>query len=198
MIRIVALTDFTFMAISVIAKIIERNVATAGRLLTFDVAFLLTTAGRLLTFDVAFLTAVVTTSTILRAVGRGVAVFAADTAGLIQECWADDFTNGSGLVFHVVACVFRSGTTRIVADFAVGSSSGSGVIGLGGGGDGLVVSSGGGRHFDSVCVCSDIQLLYVWFEKKHFNFFSNDMTAHYHRISILNVQPTLSILKMNA
>jgi hypothetical protein len=95
-----------------------------------------------------------------------------------------------------VACVFRSGTTRIVADFAVGSSGGGGVIGLGGGG--LGISSGGGRHFDSVCVCSDIQLLYVWFEKKHFNFFSNDKNAHDHRISILNVQPTLSILKMNA
>jgi hypothetical protein len=72
-----------------------------------------------------------------------VTVFAADTAGLIQERWADDFTIGSGLVFHVVACVFRSGTTRIVADFAVGSGGGGGVIG---------VSSGGGRHFDSVCV----------------------------------------------
>ncbi len=126
------------------------------------------------------------------------AVFAADTAGLIQERWADDFAIGSRLVFHVVACVFRSGTTRIVADFAVGSGGGGGgIIGLGGGGS-VVVSSGGGRHFDSVCVCSDIQLLYVWFEKKHFNFFSNDKNVHDHRISILNVQPTITILKMNA
>ena len=171
------------MAISVIAKIIERNVATAGRLLTFDVA------------DFA---AVITTSTILRAVGRGVAVFAADTAGLIQERGAHDFTIGSGLVFHVVACVFRSGTTRIVADFAVGSGGGGGVIGLGGGGSTVVVSSGGGQHFDSVCVYSDIQLLYVWFEKKHFNFLSNDKNPHDHRISILNVHPTLSILKMTS
>jgi hypothetical protein len=60
MIRIVALADFTFMAISVIAKIIERNVATARFL----------TAGRLLTFDVAFLTAgrLLAARTILRAV----------------------------------------------------------------------------------------------------------------------------------
>jgi hypothetical protein len=151
-IRIITFANLTFMAFGVFVETVVGNVTavvvTTG--LTFDVADLAAvfTTGRLLTFDVAdFAAVVITTSTILRAVGRGVAVFAADTAGLIQERWADDFTIGSGLVFHVVACVFRSGTTSIVADFAVGSCGGviglGGSGGLGGGGGTVVVSSGG-------------------------------------------------------
>ena len=52
----------------------------------------------------------------------------ADSAGLVQERRADDFSFVSGLVFDVVAGVFRVGAACITADFAVGSS------GLGGGG----------------------------------------------------------------
>ena len=56
----------------------------------------------------------------------------ADSAGLIQERWADNFSFVSGLVFDVVAGVFRFGAACIMADFAVGSS------GLGDGGGGSI------------------------------------------------------------
>jgi hypothetical protein len=43
----------------------------------------------------------------------------ANSAGLVQERWADDFSIGSGLVLDVVAGVFLFGTSGIIAYFAV-------------------------------------------------------------------------------
>jgi len=73
----------------------------------------------------------------LGAVGRGVSGLVADSAGLIQERRADDFSIGSGLVLDEVAGVFRSGTACIVTNFAVGA-----VISVVGGGG----SISGRRH----------------------------------------------------
>jgi hypothetical protein len=85
--------------------------------------------------------------------------FAADTAGLIQERWADNFTIGSGLVLHEVAVVFFFGFSGITTHLAEWR-----------GGGGVVVSSGR-RHFDGLFLIES--LLYGLFEKKHFNFLSN-------------------------
>jgi hypothetical protein len=92
-----------------------------------------------------------------------VAGFAADTAGLIQERWADNFTIGSWLVLDEVAGVFFFGFSGITAHLAEWR-------GGGGGGGGLVVSSGR-RHFDGLFLIES--LLYGLFDKKHFNFLSN-------------------------
>jgi hypothetical protein len=138
--------------------------------LALDVAFL--TTG--LALDVAFIAARLAagfftnlTVTVLRAVGRRVAGFAADTAGLIQERWADNFTIGSGLVLDEVAVVFFfgfSGITTHVADWRGG--------GGGGGGGGVVVSSGR-RHFDGLflieacctgCLRKNISIFYQMYE----------------------------------
>jgi hypothetical protein len=69
----------------------------------------------------------------------------ADSAGLVQERWADNFTIGSWLVLDEVACVFFFGFSGITAHLAE----------RGGGGGALavavavaVVSSG--RHFDGL------------------------------------------------
>jgi hypothetical protein len=108
-------------------------------LLTIDVAFLATG----LTLDVAFLTTrflatgLLTTrflaaGTVLGAVGRCVSSLVADSAGLIQERWADDFSLRSGLVLDVVAGVFLFGTSGITANFAEWRGSGDG-----GGGGGI-------------------------------------------------------------
>jgi hypothetical protein len=67
---------------------------------------------------------------------------AADTAGLIQERWADNFTIGSWLVLDEVAGVFFFGFSGITAHLAEWRGGGGG-----GGGGGVVVSSGR-RHFD--------------------------------------------------
>jgi hypothetical protein len=109
-------------------------------LLTIDVAFLAT---GLLTLDVAFLTTRFLTTglfttrflaagTVLGAVGRCVSGLVADSAGLIQERWADDFSLRSGLVLDVVAGVFLFGTSGITANFAEWRGSGDG-----GGGGGI-------------------------------------------------------------
>ena len=74
------------------------------------------------------------------------------SAGLIQECGADDFSVGAGLVFDVVAGVFGDCAARIIADLTVGST----VRRLGGSGGGLGCIggiSGVRRHLISV-VCS--------------------------------------------
>jgi len=66
--------------------------------------------------------------------------FVADSAGLIQERWTDDFSVGSGLVLDEVAGIFRLGFSGVMAHLAVRS---------GGGGDGIVAGSVGGisgRH----------------------------------------------------
>lgn len=72
---------------------------------------------------------------------------AADSAGLIQERWADNFTIGSWLVLHEVAGVFFFGFSGITTHLAERGG------GDGGGGGGafavvVVVSSGRRRHFD--------------------------------------------------
>ena len=73
--------------------------------------------------------------------------FAADTAGLIQKRWADNFSIRSGLVFDEVAVVFVfgfSGITTHLTEWRGSDRSGFGGIGI-------VVRSGGrgrGRHFD--------------------------------------------------
>ena len=68
-------------------------------------------------------------------------ILVADSAGLIQERWADNFTIGSWLVLDEVAGVFFFGFSGITAHLAE----------RGGGGGALavaVVSSG--RHFDGL------------------------------------------------
>ncbi len=63
-----------------------------------------------------------------------------DSAGLIQERWADNFTIGSWLVLHEVAGVFFFGFSGITTHLAE--------RGGGGGGAFAVVVSSGRRHFD--------------------------------------------------
>jgi hypothetical protein len=137
-------THFTVAALGVVTKTIVRmTIVTTGflttRLLTLDVALLTTRlltldvallTTRLLTLDVALFTAgfftarLLATGTVLGAVGRRVSGLVADSAGLIQERWADDFSIGSGLVLDVVAGVFLFGTSGITANFAEWRSSG--------------------------------------------------------------------------
>jgi hypothetical protein len=80
----------------------------------------------------------------------------ADSAGLIQECGADDFSVGARLVFDEVVRVVGDRMARIIADLtelAVGRSHPSvwkatkwgGGGGAGGGGIGI---SGVRRHFE--------------------------------------------------
>jgi hypothetical protein len=118
-------THFTVAALGVVTKTIVRmTIVTTGFLttgLTLDVALLATG----LTLDVAFFTArFLATGTVLGAVGRRVSGLVADSAGLIQERWADDFSIGSRLVLDVVAGVFLFGTSGITANFAEWRSSG--------------------------------------------------------------------------
>jgi hypothetical protein len=56
----------------------------------------------------------------------------ADSAGLIQERWADDFSLRSGLILDEVAGVFLFGTSGIIAHFAVWLGSGDGGGGISG------------------------------------------------------------------
>jgi hypothetical protein len=192
-VRIISLTNFTVTALSVFTETVVRiatglltlDVAlfTAG-LLTLDVAFLATGLTldvalftTRLTLDVAFLATglfttglfTVTVGTVLGAVGRRVSGFVADSAVLIQERWADDFSIGSGLVLDEVAGVFRSGTACIVTNFAVGA-----VISVVGGGG----SISGRRHCIRLFLME--ALLVSDLGKKHFNFFSNASNPPYH------------------
>jgi hypothetical protein len=150
---IVRMTIVTTGLLTVDVAFLATGLLTAG-LLTLDVAFLTTrltldvalfTTG-LLTIDVAFLTTrflatgLLTTrflsaGTVLGAVGRCVSSLVADSAGLIQERWANDFSLRSGLILDVVAGVFLFGTSGIIAHFAVW------LVGSGDGGGGI-----SGRH----------------------------------------------------
>jgi hypothetical protein len=158
-VRIISLTRFTLTAFSVFTETVVRiatgltvdvalfttgltlDVAHFTARLTLDVALFAT--GLTLTLDVALFTARLftagffTAGTVLGTVGRRVSGFVADSAVLIQERRADDFSIGSGLVLDEVACVFRSGTACIVTNFAVGA-----VISVVGGGG----SISGRRH----------------------------------------------------
>jgi hypothetical protein len=68
--------------------------------------------------------------------------FAADTAGLIQERWTDDFSVGSGLILDEVAGIFRFGFSGITANLTER---------LGGGGSGSIGGSiSGRRHLISI------------------------------------------------
>lgn len=66
---------------------------------------------------------------------------AADSAGLIQERWADNFTIGSWLVLHEVAGVFFFGFSGITTHLAERGGGGGGAFAV-------VVVSSGRRHFD--------------------------------------------------
>jgi len=57
-----------------------------------------------------------------------VSVFVADSAGLIQERWTDDFSLRSGLVLDEVAGIFRFGFSGVIAHLAV-RSDGDGIAG---------------------------------------------------------------------
>ena len=61
----------------------------------------------------------------------------ADSAGLVQERWAGDFSVGSGLVLDEVAGVFRFGFPGITANLTER---------LGGGGSGSIGGISGRRH----------------------------------------------------
>ena len=52
----------------------------------------------------------------------------ADSAGLIQERWTDDFSSGSGLILDEVAGIFQFGFSGVIAHLAVRSSDGGGGI----------------------------------------------------------------------
>ena len=56
-------------------------------------------------------------------------VFVADSAGLVQERWTDDFSLRSGLVLDEVAGIFRFGFSGVIAHLAVRSSSDGGIAG---------------------------------------------------------------------
>jgi hypothetical protein len=172
----ITFANLTFMTFRVFAQAVVGNVTaviTTGFALdvaflttgfALDVAFLATGFALNVAFIAARLAAGFFTNlavTVLRAVGRRVAGFATDTAGLIQERWADNFTIGSGLVLDEVAVVFFFGFSGITTHLAEWR----------GGGGGVVVSSGRRRHFDGLFLIES--LLYGLFEKKHFNFLSN-------------------------
>ena len=73
----------------------------------------------------------------------------ADSAGLIQERWADNFTIGSGLVLHEVAGVFFFGFSGITAHLAEWR-------GGGGGGALAVAVVSSGRHFDELILIETV------------------------------------------
>jgi hypothetical protein len=149
---IVTVANLSFAAFGVFTKtVVGTTAVTAGLFtagfFTFDVAFF--TAG-LFTSDVAFFTSDVAfftagfftagffTATVLRAVGRRVSGFAADTAVLVQERWADDFSIGSGLVLDKVAGIFRFEFPGITANLTERLGGGGSIGGI----------SGRRRHFD--------------------------------------------------
>jgi hypothetical protein len=106
---IVTVTDFALVAFGVIVQAVVCaciTLFTTGLLLALDVA--LFTTG-LLTLDVTLITTglFAAARTVIDAVRRGVSGLVADSAGLVKERWTDDFSVGSGLVFDVVAGVFR-------------------------------------------------------------------------------------------
>lgn len=122
--------------------------AVVGVLTAFITAFL--TTG--LALDVAFLTAGFFTNltvTVLRAVRRRVSILVADSAGLIQERWADNFTIGSWLVLDEVAGVFFFGFSGITAHLAEWR-------GGGGGGALAVAVVSSGRHFDELILIETV------------------------------------------
>ena len=76
----------------------------------------------------------------------------ADSAGLIQERWADNFTIGSWLVLHEVAGVFFFGFSGITTHLAErgGGDGGGGAFAV------VVVSSGRRRHFDCLILIETV------------------------------------------
>jgi hypothetical protein len=108
--------DVAFFTAGFFTATVIIAVVAAG--FAFDVAFF--TAGF---FTAGFFTAGFFTATVLGAVGRRVSSLVADSAGLIQERWTDDFSLGSGLVLHVVTCVFLFGTSGVMAHLAVWARS---------------------------------------------------------------------------
>lgn len=81
----------------------------------------------------------------------------ADSAGLVQERWADNFTIGSRLVLDEVTGVFFfifSGVTTHLAEWRGGGGGGGGLV--------VVVVSSGRRHFDLLFLieaCCTIRLI---------------------------------------
>ena len=80
----------------------------------------------------------------------------ADSAGLVQECRADHFSIGSGLVFDEMIGVVGNWKARIIAnlaEFAVGSSHRSiGKATKRGIGGRNSIGGNSGRHWNSVVV----------------------------------------------
>lgn len=76
-------------------------------------------------------------------------ILVADSAGLIQERWADNFTIGSWLVLDEVAGVFFFGFSGITAHLAErGGGGGAFAVAV------AVVSSG--RHFDGLILIETV------------------------------------------
>jgi hypothetical protein len=126
----ITLANFILTAFRVFVETIVGNVTAVftARFFAFDDV---TTRFALdVSFFAAVVTAVVTARTVLRAVGRGVSSLATNAAGLIQECGADNFTIGSGLVFDEVAGIFFFGFSGVTADDAQGLGIGSRVSGI--------------------------------------------------------------------
>jgi hypothetical protein len=123
--------DVAFFTATVIAGLTFDVAFFTVSSLTSDVAFFTATVIAGLTFDVAFFTAgfFTTGATVLRAVGRRVSSLVADSAGLIQERWAGDFSIGSRLVLDEVAGVFRFGFPGITANLTERLGGGGGSIG---------------------------------------------------------------------
>jgi hypothetical protein len=112
------------------------DVALFTTRLTLDVAFFATGFFAAGFFTAGFFTAGFLTTAVLGAVRRRVSGLVADSAGLIQERWADDFSLRSGLILDEVVGVFLFGTSGIIAHFAVW------LVGSGDGGGGGI----SGRH----------------------------------------------------
>lgn len=100
--------------------------------------------------------------------------FGADSAGLIQERWAHDFSIGSWSVLDEVTGVFLFSFASITAHNAKGCGS-NGLLGVVVG-----VVSGVRRRHCILCLFA-ISLMYVLFEENHFNFFQilNDLRHHH-------------------
>jgi len=160
---VVAVADVAFVAFGVFTKKIERNVALTRNVTLFATGFFAADSLILaFTRNVTLLTTRFFTTrgdATFGAVGRRVSGLGAVSAGLIQECGADDFSVGAGLVFHVVAGVFGDCTARIIADLTVGST----VRRLGGGSGGGLGCIGGisgvRRHLISVVVAGMVTVV---------------------------------------
>jgi hypothetical protein len=97
--------------------------------------------------------------------------FVADSTGLIQERWTDDFSLRSGLVLDEVAGIFRFGFSGVIADLAV-RSDGGGIS---------------GRHLYTID--SLLEALMTTYLKKNISIFFQILYIFEIMLFILNIPP---------